>query len=384
MATVAIGVLVLPGCSDSSAGGTPASEGSVSTTIDEAGSTTSSLPLSTTTTAPDDGSVIEALDPGPLAARWDAAVVAADGRVVVYGGTVAGVALDDGAAFDPATTTWEALPTSGGLAEGAEVGLAVEGDVVLAGPGGVARLSLVDGVWAGLDPSPYPDGRFVATSSWLVALEDDPTRGVEGTPGAIGIAVFDPETDSWVEAPPVPAGEVRDLVESEGLLVAVASGVEDPSDRVAFGLGAEGWMDLEMPPIDWSFGSLAVGAGTNVFVWGGDPPGGDGEANEYGLSYSATDDSWHEVAPLTSDWWECYVSVAVFAGQLVLDVCAVVALYDRETDSMTEVSTLTAEQQTWAPFVNLGEAAYRWGAVNCYGECADPPSAMVFQRVVSG
>ncbi len=382
---MAIGVLVVQGCSDSSSGGTTASGSSVPTTVDGAGSTTSSLALSATTTeAPDDGSGIEALDPGPLAARWDAAVVAAGGRVVVYGGTAASAALDDGAAFDPATSTWEALPTSGGLAEGAEVGFAVGDDVVLAGPGGVARLSLVDGVWAGLDPSPYPDGRFVATSSWLVALEDDPTRGVEGTPGAIGVAVFDPETGSWEDAPPVPAGEVLDLVETGGLLVAMASGVEDPSARVVFAMGAEGWMDLEMPQIELSFGVLAVGAGKDVFVWGGGAPGGAGELNEYGLSYSATDDSWHEVAPLRSDWWECYVSVAVWAGQLILDVCAVVAIYDRDTDSMTEVSTLVAERQTWAPFVNLGEAAYRWGAVNCYGECADPPSSMVFQRVVSG
>lgn len=337
----------------------------------------------TTTTAAAFEDVVTPLDPGPLSPRREVAAAASTDRVVVYGGTAAGIGLDDGAAYDPVSETWSALASSNGLAAGASAALAVGDSIVFAGPAGVATLDLAAGSWTALDAAPYPDGRFVVSSATMLVLEGDPARGVDGTVGAQGVAVLDPADGTWTALPPVPVAEVTDAVVADGEVTVVALASFDAPGRVAMRFDGSGWTDLGMPVVDWFFGSFAFTDGTDLVVWANASAVAP-NANDHGVAYSVADGAWRDVPQLPGDAWECYASAVAAGTKLYVDNCASTAVVDLASGEMVLRDDLVAAAQSTETLVFLDGAVYRWGAEYCYAECADPPETVRFHRLAAG
>jgi hypothetical protein len=345
----------------------------VATPAGSASATTAPPPTSSSIPPLADG-VIGELDPGPLSPRYRAATAAVGGRLLVYGGVADGVALDDGAVFDPTTGTWEMLPSSGGIAAGASDAAADGTRVVLAGQTSAAAFDLANGTWSPLPPPPDATGAVLATDRALFSI----VEGSAEIPAMIHR--LDAGAASWVTLPAVPAGgPLAGVHVHDGRPVVVQLVASDGPDGAAFVLDGDTWRDLAMPDLNWALGLTSTLAGDDLLVWGGDPPGQPGVGNTDGLAYSFLSGEWRRIAPLPNDWWECYTNFIAYDGVVRGDVCGVVIEYDVPTDKMTALGVLDASDQVGWRWIDVDGTAYRWGTLSCYAEC-DPLPPIAFQR----
>lgn len=359
----------------------------VSTTVPltDAGSSTSIVAPVSLPTLP--RTVFESLDVGPLSPRFGAATVALGRSIFVYGGlaVVGGDTqpIDDGAVYDVDLGTWSPLPTSAGLAAGATEAVVWAGSIVFAGASGAAIFDPAKGAWGSL-PAPQNTGTLVAAGSSLFAVV--PFAWAEEGAAQLS-ARLDPVTRTWAELAPLPGALAEFAEVGEELLAIVYAKDETVPDfggfaqrtLVALRLDGDAWVDLAMPELEVSFGRFAVANGSELFVWGDSAYGHDASesSSDHGLKYSVADRRWSEIAPLPTDWWECYVTAAAVDGELVIDICGTVASYDLVTGEMAAAPLPVT--RTPARFVLVDGAAYRWGEEYCYG--CDHPLLMAFQRV---
>jgi hypothetical protein len=319
--------------------------------------------------------VIEPLDPGPLSPRWSAATAAVDGRLLVYGGVDDGVAVDDGALFDPASGTWDMIPSSGGLAAGVSAAATDGMLIVLAGRTTAAALDLVDGSWSWLPPPPAdPSGMLISAGHALFFVSHRSPDGPDV------VSRLDPAGGDWVQLPEVPAiGYVVSVHMREQVPLIVMMTMTDRYEARAFMLDGRDWRDLEIDGLDAAFGIESIIAGDDLLVWGGQPPGRPELGNTFGLAYSLTSGEWRQIAPLPVDWWECYAMLAAIGGIVRGDVCGVLIEYDVAADEMAALGVLDGSQQVPSRWVDVGGTSYRWGEVFCYAEC-EPVPLLGFQR----
>lgn len=209
----------------------------------------------------------QSLPRGPLSPRIEAATLTTDdGRVVVWGGTgpreqdpgpTYGPALVDGAVFDPADSSWTAIPDAPVEVQRHGWGVRLAGDelaVVAEADGAAMQAAIYDlqtAQWQLLDPPPL-DARVPATFAW------DGRRLVLWG-GRTGI----------------------DTVHADGAIYDTSS---------------QTWTKMADPPMDTRVGAAWVWTGQQLIVWGGAAERGS-EVFDDGAIYDAASDTWEAMSP---------------------------------------------------------------------------------------
>jgi hypothetical protein len=263
----------------------------------------------TTVPAPSEVGTWHEVDAGPLSTRSEGVGVWTGHEVIVVGGLIIDqyVAVADGAAFDPATGTWRAIPPvphGGRILTAAWTGV----EVVVGGIGG-SSLNPADpyGVFAAYDPARDAWRTLAAPPHTIAGAKAVAVDGrvVWAVPGGAGTTwvVYDPGTDSWSETPPVPASVVRigGAVDIGGEITAIAATSE--------GGGPTGLRLATYAPASgtWRLSSLAPGAAAPFT----EPGWSRGQVvvfpNDSGpvLAWDAAADSWRSVGVPSSAarWW---------------------------------------------------------------------------------
>ena len=238
-----------------------------------------------------------------------------DGRILVWGGIDAATAPDgippllpDGAIYDPATDTWEAIPP-----------IPLPDGEFITGPSGVAfyseqveenRLAVVGrsrgdvlntavydidrGTWT-VAPAQTDLGGYLDAIAWdgttvaLVRTDPGPTDAPFDVPGPF-TRRWSPGDDAWSEGtpPPLSARTLLGTSSADGLLALFGGttsrqGPEGPTpgpdasdvrDGAIYDIGNDAWSAIPPPPVEtgvsggivrWQDGELFVGGGTDSF-----------------------------------------------------------------------------------------------------------------------
>jgi hypothetical protein len=192
----------------------------------------------------DDSAGVEILDPGPLRAQGDTAVVATDREVVVWSG--------DGAAYEPETARWRTLAPAP-LPSGPEppVGVWTGAEVVIFRDRSAAAWDPGTDAWRVLPGARGPVSAAVWTGDEIVTFP--------------GPAALDPATGNWRDLPPPPAGieslgGQASVIRWTGGEVLVVGGI-----AAAYDPAANAWRELPPPRIgtqalagDWNGRELVV------------------------------------------------------------------------------------------------------------------------------
>lgn len=244
------------------------------------------------------------IDAGPLGSRVGVASAWTGQELVIYGGADREVVVgdpgkfssfDDGAAYDPTTDTWRAVPSSG--AEGFRAKAVWAGDEVLIvggtrGGGSDKKTLALDvegGTWRELASSPFYDvtAPVVWTGRELVAVgRIGGGRGTDADPPVQGgVALFDPALDRWtiVADPPGPAPSTWILPTmmwsgQEVLLLGspYARSFDGPErvGALAFEVKTRTWRTLPGSGLSARGGMSAGWTGSELLLWGGAAYGG--------------------------------------------------------------------------------------------------------------
>jgi hypothetical protein len=233
------------------------------------------------------------LPPAPIASRRVPAFAFTGTELLIWGGiSLAGIPLDDGAAYQPETNTWRPLPEAplppGAGVTGAWTGeewLLVDAGVGVASGEGAAYDPTADS-WRPIAQAPTPAG-WAGMATWtgheliIIRLANE---------GPSGGARYDPSSDTWRPIAPNPeltiqtfpytiwTGEeilvVRDAIES-------AAGLEDLAAGFAYNPTTDAWRRTAAPPDQRAFKEPVWTSEEAIFYGsGGDPnwayaPGSD-------------------------------------------------------------------------------------------------------------
>ncbi len=206
-----------------------------------------------------------ALPPSPLSARSGPLAVWSGRELIVWGGMRAGASLGDGAAFDPAANRWRSLPPSPLAGRFA------------APPGTVAQ---VPGVWTGSEMLVWGQG-----------------AGVDSTEAELPAgAAYDPVLDRWrlLAAAPI-AARIADAVWTgeEMLVWGGQSGRRYFDDGAAYDPTVDRWRSLPPSPLAARFAFAAWSEG-QMLVWGDES---SEQAFDDGAAYDPGSDRWRPLPP---------------------------------------------------------------------------------------
>lgn len=241
-----------------------------------------------------------AMSTGPLSPRALAASAWTGSELLVWGGwqgtfgyEFAEGLLDDGAAYDPASDAWRALPSA-----------PIEGRAPLS-------------VWT---------GRELLVWGTAIRVEDRPRDG----------AAYDPSTDTWRTMPdaPIELTDATAVWTGEEMIVfgaALCCG-NDPESHTAIGAAYDAdndsWRripDSELSPQ----ASTAAWNGAEMIAW---------DYLNGSAAYDPATDTWRPLPRIPLDDFECSPrSVAVDAFVLG-DYCGLLTLYDPELDAWKDVT----------------------------------------------
>lgn len=213
----------------------------------------------------------------PLAPRTEPAVAWADARLVVWGGRNVyrpNEVFDDGAAYDPATDTWETMP-------GAPIGPRTMT--------AVASLGSQVLIWGGVRPrqGEQHDGAIFDVDGWeWRSISRAPNQtwcqyaACTGT-WTGGEAIFlnerlayQPSADRWRAIPEYPAAVPLTIGQSvvwanDRLIAWGGNGAEGRNPDGVYVPNDDTWSDLEDAPGGARAGHSAVWTGTEMLIWGG-------------------------------------------------------------------------------------------------------------------
>ena len=234
----------------------------------------------------------QAMAPGPLSPREDAAAVWSGTEMLVWGGRVRDRldALRDGAAYEPLGDRWRALPRSPLSARGSPAAAWTGRELVLWGGAGdqpevdegreVLGIPLADGAaydpatnrWRELAPSPLSarrDAQAVVIDGQVVIWGGTTFLGGHHfTDGAI----YDPNDDTWRMLPPSPLEGRED---TDIKVVSVAGGVFIVASTfrgiavATYDPATDSWdSGFGSPPLRGDLPIAAVGIEDAVVIWG--------------------------------------------------------------------------------------------------------------------
>ena len=191
----------------------------------------------------------EDLPPAPIAPRTSPAYAWTGSQLLVYGGYTLGSTsstfVNDGAAYDPATRTWQTLPAAPFPVAGAASVWTGDRWVMVSG-NAAASYDPFAGSWTMLASLPYP--LFAQSVAWaggqLVVTTYHETYG---------LVRYDPVAGKWRRLPDPPLAEGRTLStlaaagQGDGLtvvLTTVDDGVAPQTQVLSLDVGSETWTEL--------------------------------------------------------------------------------------------------------------------------------------------
>ena len=209
---------------------------------------------------------------------------------IFWGGGCCGDVRADGAAYTPATGTWQALPPApltARYASGAWTGT----EVIIAG----GYSPQADPVWPHADAAAYnpatrtwrklkpmPEARSDATAVWdgTEVLFIGGRRAGASALSADGVA-FNPATGHWRRVPAMELARAqfavawtgRQLLVWGGLTGDGRTGWKVPPHGVAYDPAANRWSAIPMSPLRGRGSPTAAWTGNQMIVWGGIIPG---------------------------------------------------------------------------------------------------------------
>jgi N-acetylneuraminic acid mutarotase len=289
----------------------------------------------------------------PIAARRDHTAVWTGSKMIVFGGLARGdgcrpsCALNDGAAYDPATDKWAPIA-----------------------PAPVAGRSGHSGV--------YFQNRMVV---WGGAVEG-------GTPVADG-ASYDPEANAWTMLPPSPLEprvSFRTVATTHRMLVwggssGTGQGGKYFADGAIYSPANNAWTPMAAYPETKESGARdtfsSVWTGEKMLVWGGYSR--DGSCNpcnhEDGAAYDLNTDSWALMSPSPLSGRGAHRAVwtgqemVVWGGFNTTEVNDG-ARYNPKSDTWTQLSTTSLLPRQSPGMVWAGERVVIWGGHGPHGEGA--------------
>jgi N-acetylneuraminic acid mutarotase len=259
------------------------------------------------------------LPASPLGARRAHSAVWTGDRMVVFGGQGLGegcrraCALGDGAAFDPASGTWAAIPVAPIAPRFGHSAVFVRGRMVIwggAADGGAAlgdgaSYNVATGVWTVLPPAPIAPRlghRTVAAADRMLVWSGSNEADEGGRYLADG-AVYRIDTNEWAAMAPAPARlGARDTAAGvwTGAQLLVWGGYGRSAectpclhaDGAAYDLATDTWTPIAGSPLSGRGGHRAVWTGRDMVVWGGF----DTAMRADGARYRPARDLWGPVA----------------------------------------------------------------------------------------
>ena len=283
----------------------------------------------------------ELLPASPLAGRIDPMVVWSGSRMIVWGGsapkpTGGEIPFDDGAAYDPVTREWTALPAAPISARSNAASVWTGTEMIIWG-GSDNGTSLFDG--AAYNP---------ATNSWrLLPPFDELTATVrpttiwtgtemivlEGINGSRRGGAFNPETNTWRMIAPPPGRGVgphpQAVWTGTEVVVTLGSGIDDAPVIAAYSPTTDGWDELA--------GDMDSGQRPRL-LWTGSEV----------LAFAMTDTSGGAWNSVTRTWRDITIPPAgsainaepVWTGELAVfwNGGPVITTYDPDTDTWADSS----------------------------------------------
>jgi hypothetical protein len=245
-----------------------------------------------------------------------------------------------GAAFDPATRAWRALPASpiGGRSSAAAVWTGEElivwggwndGD---RGDGAAYRLSTNE--WRMLPESPVGP-RVAAAAVWTgreMIIWGDASRSGESIEGA----AYDPSNDSWRSLPPAPYALNQAQAIWTGNEMVVYGSLLDGNNHserpgasgLAYDPAADSWREIAPYPLSPQ-ASMVVWAGREMVAWDYELRAG---------AYDPASDTWRPLPDLPLEFYECYPDGALAGEGFVLAWhCGQAAILELATDAWREL-----------------------------------------------
>lgn len=210
------------------------------------------------------------LDPGPLSLRGGASAVWTGSELLVWGGVdtttwdgPVNPALADGAAYDPARDRWTMLPPAPIEGRGYHTATWSGSEMLVFGGGGPSyeATAHVDGAaydpakstWRTLAPAPLPLGPHYE-GTW-----SDGELFVVGTEGAVvHAAAYHPQLDHWtvLGAPELTATSINNRiavawVDTRGVVLTTPSSSADPAQVLVFDVNNGDWASSRTPQAWW-------------------------------------------------------------------------------------------------------------------------------------
>jgi hypothetical protein len=245
--------------------------------------------------------------PSSVGARCHTALVGTDNELFVWGGNRASCEYespvgDPGLAYNPDTGMWRQLPEGPLEPAAAPTGVWTGSEVMiccgLEGVGGVGDAEIGSNQAAAFDPS---------TDFWT-SLADAPLGGP--FPASVwtgnemvvvtelGVAAYNPATDSWREFPPMSdsLGRTNEIAwTGSEVTVWPVFPVGDPLRRVEHGMtldpATDTWRVLPDPP-QWPSWLDMVFTGDSLVIWGGLPANSGGSERAVGSRLDLDADTW--------------------------------------------------------------------------------------------
>lgn len=250
----------------------------------------------------------------PLGHRYDALSFYAEGRYYILGGyggltydvlnndwDLHGDPLFDGASYDPATNTWELLPSLEGVfpwVTSSSAATIVNGRLYVVSPLGPPRhvysgsppasgeraMAVLDlrttGGWSSLPAPPASPVRtdqvLLATGDALFLFADGGDDSWNDPPKSVDDYVYDLSTNAWTVLPRSPQQSLRDrqlaLLDGTHILLETTSsftadGAETPGGFAIFDLATRSWRAVDLPYFDSLPTPLVEGIAA-VQTWG--------------------------------------------------------------------------------------------------------------------
>jgi Kelch motif protein len=228
--------------------------------------------------------------------RWNlgeppSSIAAWTGReAIVWGGTCCGGSTRNGGLYNPATGTWRTIPDAPFQSRVGVAGSWTGTELVLAGgwaghgSSGTfkdgAAYNPVTGQWRAIPPMPRREGGAVAVWDGTEVLFLGGSRPGATGPPARGLA-FNPATGTWRELPPMAYPRTgfaavwtgRQLLVWGGLTGPYKAQVIPPHGE-AYNPAGNRWTALPKAPLHGRAMATAVWTGRSMIVWGGSAPNG--------------------------------------------------------------------------------------------------------------
>lgn len=246
----------------------------------------------------------------PTARSVPGAVVGADGRIYVIGGSVLYSNLTTAEAYDPDANTWSTLASMPTARRGLGVALGPDGRIyAIGGINGASSLNTVEAydpsanTWSTMASMPTSrcyfglapgrDGRFYVIGGT-----------VNGSEHLNTVEAYDPRKNIWTTLAPMPTG--RDGLYAatgiDGRIYAMGGLINNPQSSIgtveAYDPRKNTWTTVTSMPISCQSAGATVGPDDLIYVLGG----ATGTANSSFIStaqtYNSITDTWSTSAPL--------------------------------------------------------------------------------------